>query len=109
MATITTAQVDTDFRGSSLRFTATCKDANGNVVLPASANLYLVYTAVLTGALTHEIVSMTIGAITITADWDSSVAKEGVNAVRWSIRTTGTKIAVDGSITLLANEANPTS
>lgn len=95
-------------RGSTAFFSATCLDQNGASVTPSGANLYLEYTALATGARTKTTVAMTVAANVVTAQWDTSVANEGL--VQWSIRATGsTKIVQDGSLTLTANETNPTS
>ena len=95
-------------RGSTAFFSATCLDKDGAPVTPSAANLYLEYIDVAMGARTRSTTAMAIAANVVSAEWDTSVATEGV--VQWSIKATGsTKIVQDGSLTLTANETNPTA
>lgn len=94
-------------RGSSVSFSATCFDAAGAVMTPGSANLYLVYRTLSNGRASQTVV-MSIALNVVSAEWDSSIAADGL--VTWSIRAIGADTIVqDGSLTLIANEANPIS
>lgn len=103
-------------RGSIITFSATCVDKDGAAVEPDAATLYLVYTTP-DGESTSTEIAMTVNGATVSAEWDSSVAKGGANepvaateAVSWCIKTTGAdKTAAQGVVPLLANAANPSS
>lgn len=98
----------TDFvRGSKLFFTATFVDKDGNPATPSSATLYLAYTD-LNRTRQKTNLTMTLAGNVGTVSWDSSVAADCL--VVWSVKGVGSNAIVqDGSLTLTANEANPTS
>jgi hypothetical protein len=90
-------------RGNSILFTATPKDALGNIVTPSSMALTLNYVTT-TGRAGTSIV-MVNSAGSWTATWESSVAEPGI--VYWSARASSPSGAEDGSFELDANPANP--
>lgn len=92
-------------RGSTIFFSAVLLDATGAPATPSGANLYLVYPASAGAPKTRQTVVMTLAGNVVSAQWDSSVAADGI--VRWSIKAAGSNAIVqDGELTLTANEAN---
>lgn len=92
-------------RGSTIFFDADVLDENGDPITPSAAKLYLAYLSAADAERTPQTVDMTVDGNTVSAEWDSAIAKEGT--VRYSIKATGSsKIVQDGEITLTANEAN---
>lgn len=105
--TLSTTQVVT--RGTSVQFTTTFYDVNGNVAQPATATINIVYPGPTDGSPQSVQVAMTpptMGAVTWIAIWDTRNA--GVGSVAWSIHgDPGPPFAVeDGNFTLTANAAN---
>lgn len=94
-------------RGSTVFFSAPCLDQSGNVVIPDTANIYLVYTDVYERRILLGPLAMTVDGNIVSYDWDSSVAD--AKPVRVSIRGTAgmTHFASDYTLDLSANEANP--
>jgi hypothetical protein len=90
-------------RGNSILFTATPKDADGNIVTPSSISLSLNYVTATGRAGTSMVMVNSAGSWTAT--WDSSVAEPGI--VYWSSRASSPSGAEDGSFELEANPANP--
>lgn len=91
-------------RGSTVIFAVVFKDQDGNVINPASANLYVEYR--LGGVVTIDTVAMTPGVSNWTAAWQSSLADGG--RADWHVRSAGTnKAALQGTLQLETNLANP--
>ena len=90
-------------RGCAINFAVTFLDQNGVLVTPGGANLYLSYAVL--GVVTTQTVAMTLAGTGFAALWDSSVADPG--EITWFANaTTSIKAAVEGTITLRANDAN---
>ena len=92
-------------RGNPITFTATFLDANGDLVVPNIATLYLSYQSPAIRTLTSVIMTMQGTDGPWTAQWDSSVASAGI--VYWSVRSDIPGSSEDGDFLLDANAANP--
>jgi hypothetical protein len=97
-------------RGTTVFFTTTFFDVDGNIVQPDNATINIAYTNT-AGAQVAASIAMTpptAPAVTFTAQWDS----RGVNPgnVSWSIHTGADDpppvTVEDGTFTLTANPAN---
>lgn len=94
-------------RGTTVSFTTTFYDVNGNVVQPAAATINITYPTTAGGSATFPL-AMTgpTGNGTWTAQWDSRGA--GIGAVEWSVHSDpGPPFGVeDGYFVLTGNLAN---
>lgn len=96
------------FRGSTVHFETTFYDRNNLVTNPVGATLYVSHRSGTT-FVTDSPITMTgpVGNLW-SADWESLGIEAG--DVDWCIRTTASPRIVDqGSFTLQANQANPSS
>lgn len=94
-------------RGDTIFFSGVCRDQNEALITPSSATLNLSFKGACGNPKKASIV-MAINGATVSASWESIVA--GVCMVNFSITAVGTnKITSDGSFSLTANAANPSS
>lgn len=94
------------YRGATVHFSVTFRDADGNLTTPDSATVKLKFRLAAGGIGTDSKTLEPDGGNNWKATWDSSVARPGL--VSWSLRSLqgSDKIADDGAFTLLANSAN---
>lgn len=92
-------------RGSTIFWTVTFYNKNGDPVDPSGATLKIAYKVA--GVLTTIAVDMVDGGShTWTYEWDSSLADVGY-VEWWAQSTDAPKSALQGSFELDANRANP--
>ena len=93
-------------RGSTVVVVTTFYDNLGGIFNPASANLYVEYKR--NSEATLAIIAMTQSGNSWSGSWDSAIADGG--RADWHIRSAGTnKAALEGSLMLKTNTANPSS
>jgi hypothetical protein len=85
-------------QGNSAQFIAAFLDANGNVTVPSSAPLTIVYTTVANSTASTTL-AMTLSGEVFTATWASSVAAFGF--ANWSVIAAGQAQATTGQLRLL--------
>lgn len=92
-------------RGSTVVFAVSFTGADGEPASPSSANLYLSYK--LGRGRQSETIAMTENAGTWSASWNSEVADAG--QLDWHVRSDDitNKSALEGSLQVLTNRANP--
>ena len=93
-------------RGNSITIKATFRDADGVIVTPAAAAVFISFPSTSGQRITVELPLINVADVW-SATWDSSGARTG--EVFWSAQTKSTNpsAAVDGSFNLIANMANP--
>jgi hypothetical protein len=104
-----TSNSNVSFRGATVQFSTTFKDANGNVTQPASAAVSIVYPLVgggMSNPLSVPMTPPTFPAVVWTAQWDTRDVGPGV--VYCSIHSGGgpPSSVEDFQFTLTANPAN---
>lgn len=92
-------------RGTSVTFTATFYDVDGNVITPNTATLF-VYHRINDAASTTNTAMVSINATSYAATWDSTGVDPGV--ISWSIvGQSDDKSVTEGSFRVLAGKATP--
>ena len=92
-------------RGNPITFTTVFYDANNNIATAQAANLTVTYLLNLTKTSNTIAMSSSDGGNTWIGTWSSTGVDPGI--IDWHITSVGiSTIAEDGSIRILANEAN---
>lgn len=86
-------------QGNSAQFVVEFFDqTTGNITVPSSATLSIVYTAI-AGSTASTTLAMTLSGSAFTATWGTSVAAYGL--ANWSVTAPGQTVSTTGQLRLL--------